>query len=210
MIKNGLLKVFFIISLLLSSTITLYATMPETKDIENKDLKVKNVPVEFVHWIDNLESLEDHSDLIIRAEVLPEREEIMLIDNDYGFTKTKLKVTKVYSGNVKVNDIITVSEEYFEYTDNITGEVYLEALDFYTPAIIGEEYIFFLYDNHMVDTVRDNIYEMTNIAKGRYPITKNDIIFNRASEMPNRGLKLSEQNVSTYKSIYNEVIKKYN
>lgn len=210
MIKNGLLKVFFIISLLLSSTITLYATMPEAKDVENKDLKVMNVPVEFVHWIDNLESLEDHSDVIIRAEVLPEREEIILTENIYGFTKTKLKVTKVYSGNVKVNDIVTVCEEYFECTNNITGEIYLGALDFYTPAIIGEEYIFFLYDNHMVDTVRENMYEMTNIAKGRYSITKNDIIFNKASEMPSRGLKLREQNVSTYTSIYNEVIKKYN
>lgn len=180
-----------------------------TEDDSTKGLKIMNIPVDFIHWIDNLESLEELSDIIIRAEVLPEREEVILIDNDYGFTKTKLKVTKVYSGNVGVDDIITVCEEYFESTNNITGEIYLEALDFYTPATIGEEYIFFLYDNHLVGTVRENMYEMTNIRKGRYPLTKDDLIFNKASQMPSRGLKLSEKEIATYKSIYDEVVKKY-
>jgi hypothetical protein len=210
MFKNTMLKAFIVFStILLNSTILFSATFSTSLTIDNKEKLpvIKQSSIEIMTNVLNISDVEELSDIIVKAVVLPEHENVAYIDDIYGFTKTKLKVTKVYSGDVKVDDIITLREEYFERTNKNTGETYLKALNLYEPSTVGDEYIFFLIDT--------GEYQIVNITLGRYPIFK-DTSSNKEVSMTsqinmlsNKELNLGEGDISTYKSIYNEVIKKY-
>ncbi len=213
MMENGLLKILIssFLGIILSTT-TMYAATISTVSNEvatEKVDKIKHLYLESVFSIKDLKSIEELADVIIKAEVLPERENVELLEDTYGFTKTKLKVTKVYSGNLKVNDIITLSEEYFQYTDNKTGEIRLQSVNAYKPTIIGKEYIFFLFDRGELGTVRENVYEIVNITDGIFLVCKEPLITQKNRKNSNIELSIDNKSISTYEKIYNEVIKKY-
>lgn len=212
MIKNRLLKILIsFIGILLSSTM-LYALPVDTASTEGvikKIDKFERTHMSSVFVIKDMKSLEELADVIIKAEVLSERENLELLEGSYGFTKTKIKVTEVYSGNLEVDDIIILGEEYFQYT-NHTGEVCMRAVNLYEPAIIGDEYIFFLFDKGEANTVRESVYEIVNITAGKFPVPKETISTQSSDELSNSELNIGEGNITKYKRIYNEVIKKYN
>ncbi|WP_069997672.1 hypothetical protein [Cellulosilyticum sp. I15G10I2] len=213
MIKNRLLKIYVsFIVIVLGSTI-LYALPVNPVSTESAIKKIdrfERIHLNTIFAIKDMVSLEELSDVIIKAEVLAERENLELLEGSYGFTKTKLKVTKVYSGNLKVDDIIVLGEEYFQYTDNNTGEVCMQAINLYEPTIIGDEYIFFLFDKGEADTARENVYEIINITDGKFPVPKKTIKTQSSDVLSNSEINIGDGDISKYKKIYNEVIKKYN
>lgn len=213
MIKNRLFKILVsFIGILLGSTM-LYALPVDTASIEEVVKKIdrfERMHLNTIFAIKDMESLEELSDVIIKAQVLAEHENIELLEGFYGFTKTKLKITKVYSGNLEVDDIIILGEEYFQYTDNNTGEVCMRAVNLYQPAVIGDEYIFFLFDRGETNTVRENVYEIVNITDGKFPVSKKTVNTQSSDAVSNSELNIGDGNISKYKKIYNEVIKKYN
>ncbi len=212
MLKNIVSKTFIIfLGILFSSTI-LYASPIIT--LSDEDIVAKtNIERKFMYAInipEDLEDVENVSQIIVKAEVLPDRENLELNRAAYGFTKTKLKITKVFSGDLKVDDVIAITEEYFYFTDSISGELHLHAVALYEPAVIGEEYIFFLYGKGRPNTAREGTYQIVNITDGKFPITKNNLKTQKADILSNSELNIGEGDISKYKKMYNEVMEKYN
>lgn len=61
--------------------------------------------VDYDDEITQINQVEEKADFIIKATVLPESENI-IVGEVMGYTKTKLQVNKVYSGNIQEGTII--------------------------------------------------------------------------------------------------------
>jgi hypothetical protein len=191
----------------------LYATpiiISSDESIIAETNNIEHIPVDILYVPEDLKAVEDLAEIIIKAEVLPERENLEVNRGAYGFTKTKLKVTEVYSGDLKVDDIITITEEYFYFTDRISGKVHVRALNLYEPAIIGNEYIFFLYGKGRPNTAREGTYQIVNITDGKFPVIEDTLKVQNVDTLSNSDLNIGDGDISKYKKMYNEVIKKYN
>lgn len=77
----------------------------------------------------------------VKAIVLPEKETVML-DEFSGFTKTKIQIREVYKGNLKIDDVIKVSEPYYE--GYYGGKKCLIVHESYEPLVVGKTYTFLL------------------------------------------------------------------
>ena len=211
MITSNVLKTITIFFSILFSATMLYATPVATASDEDIVMKT-NVERSFLDSLyipEDFKAIENITDVIIRAEVLPNRENIELTRNMYGFTRTKVEVTEVYRGDLEVGDIVDIIEEYFYYTDSYTGNIRLRALDLYEPAIIGNEYIFFLYFKGEPGTPREDAYQIVNITDGKFPISKDLLKVQNGDKFSHQALNIGEGDISRYLKIYNEVIKKY-
>lgn len=121
----------------------------------------------------------------------------------YGYTKSSVRVDKVYSGNLNVGDVITVLEPYA-----IHENVLLHYENFY-PSQSDKVYIWFLEKNMEPDM--EGTYTIVVGERGRYPVLNDNArSASDISAMSSRDLDLSPNGDTTvYKKIYSEVIDKY-
>lgn len=193
------LFVSILFSVLSSSTFT-FAEEKGTVD----DPIITGSITDYVDPIENFNDLEECSKFIIKATVLPNSKNILL-DDLWGYTKTKLKVNKVYQGDIQEGEIISLSEPYFLFTFT-DGKVYQSFSDNYDKSEVGREYIFFLgkYD-------AEDLYVLMNGTLGRYPVLKETRgVEPDIDSLSNEDLDLGEYDTTTYREIYSEVLEKYN
>lgn len=169
--------------------------------------------VELIKDVTNLTELENDSDLIIKGIIQPEKENLMVNDN-LGYTNTKVLVTEVLKGNKNLlNQTIVYREPYFETTINgVTGYV-VDAN--YKPAIINNEYVLFL-NNYTGDyELYKGVYSMRYYEKGKYPLNNNiknlrTNTSNFVDSLSNEELNISSYYETTvYRDIYKELLNKY-
>ena len=102
-----------------------------------------------------MQQVEKNSTIIVEA--VPEESIGQYIDNshdskmqkktpDYGYTKLRMRVTKIYKGDVKVGDNLTLLLEYY-FCNTAEGKEQLITFTVLRPPVVGKEYILFLtYD----------------------------------------------------------------
>lgn len=166
---------------------------------------------DYEYEIKDINELEKLSEVIVKAEVLPNSENIMF-DSSYGITKTNIEIKEVYKGDVKKNDIIPIKEQYFKRV--FKNKTYIIFDGNYEESEVGREYIFFLRKVQNTD-INNNvieIYEMFETNMGRYPVVNNKLRSNiDVDNMDNSEFNLQEgANIDTYKDVFKEVISKYN
>ena len=104
------------------------------------------VEAKTVHF-EQLEEMEEHSELIIKGERLDDEEALITTVNGKmvsGFTFSKVKITEIYgdkTGEYKVGDEITVLEN--EVYDEANNTVY--HIGGYNMMVAGDEYLLFLH-----------------------------------------------------------------
>lgn len=222
---------YFTISLLLTCCIII-PIKAETRTSG----RLINLDVSAVAY-NGLEGLEDKAAFIIKAIVLPNQENVYFKEENEifsirGRTRTNIQITEVFKGNVKVDDIITIEEPYFKLTlpkdfslDGRTisdGGEYTLAYSNYSPAIVGEEYLFFLHANYQVlgldlgkYIIRDkeeteNIESDISLLSG-YSRERNFTENKEAIEKVNKFLDISNSNDLYYiEDYYPDVKAKYN
>lgn len=173
----------------------------------------------FVIPTNNLLQLEDRAYIIVKATILPNSKNI--IDNEdnlsipIGHTKTNIKINEVYKGNLEVNDIITISEPYFNAiipkelklnSDEISdGTEYTIAYGNYAPSIVNKEYLFFL--SEMVNnekSIYNETYYIIGGDIGKY-ITENEVF-----KETNQNLNIGNLDNKYYIDFFKQVKEKYN
>lgn len=93
--------------------------------------------------------------LLIEGTILPGKETVML-DDVWGYTKTKVKVIKVHKGCINTNEIIEIYEPYYE--GYYRGEKCLMVHEDYKPLRIGESYKLSLTDDQYVKTSEHTLF----------------------------------------------------
>lgn len=207
--KNTIIKKISFIVLICLINVIIFGFSP--LEYREDGTIVLRATVDYDYIIKDIKELENLSEVIVRAEVLPNSENIMF-DSSYGMTKTNIKIKEVYKGNVKKNDIIPIREQYFKRI--FKGKTYIIFDDEYEESEVGREYIFFLRKVQNTD-INNNvieIYEMFETTMGRYPVVNNKLRSNiDVDNMDNSEFNLQEgANIDTYKDVFKEVISKYN
>lgn len=168
-----------------------------------------------VDWdknIDSLEDLEDNSGIIIRGTILNDKETLM-VDDSFGYTKTKVLVNDVINGDVALIDqTITCIEAYFETTRYDTSGYIM--CGNYEPAIPGSEYILFLNKYTGKTEIYKGVYFIAYHETGKYLVTddiKNtDIaVSDYVDSLTNEELNIGPKDSTVYRSIYKSVMEKY-
>ncbi len=177
--------------------------------------RIINGEVDLAFLIKDLEELESLSDVVIKGKVLPESNMVLTDTNTEwvtGYTKTKIEVSDVFSGDIKVGDIIEVVEPYYEAT--INGQTYFITMEGYLPSIVGNEYIWLLV-KHDETSEKEGLYGMYNVLMGRYPVFENYVPYSNAKQFSKSISNLDfdvleETNTTNYRNVYQEVLNKYN
>jgi hypothetical protein len=126
------------------------------------DLEIVEYWADNAYDIRNLEQLEELSDIIVKATVLPGSENVPHIEGvRMGRTYTDVKVQTVYKGDVSTGDIINITELY--YYENDGAE--LASFNGYLPSNIGSEYVFFLGNS---EDESNNRHYLIGAERGRY------------------------------------------
>ena len=202
MINKKLVRTIFGVSLILNS-IACHAMSAQ------EDIKIYQRHVQFGYEIEDLATLEEKSDIIVKAKVLPEKK---TVSNSFGenvFTEASTVITEVYSGNKKVGDTIRIVEEYTEGTDRNSDKC-IYACNLYEPCIADQEYTFFLRYIDNEKSLRYDMYEMPNIITGRYPALNNKVrTISDVDFLDNKDFGLSKGNIASYRNIFQEVADKY-
>ena len=188
-----------IVSMLLISHFSVFAN----EEAPNEYPIIRSV-TDYAYPVENFNDLDNPSNIIIKATVLPDSENIML-DDIWGYTKTKLKVNKVYQGDIEEETIIYLREPYYHlvYVDGDEFDVFENNYD---KCEVDREYIFFL--GRYIGT---DLYGLANGELGRYPVLKETRgITPDVDSLSNEDLDLGENDTTMYREIYNEVLKKYN
>ncbi len=154
--------------------------------------------------VKDLEDLEQKSSIIVKAKVLPNKENILCEDIHYGYTKTQLEITEVYNDDKEVGNIITLIEDY--YIDQNT----MFRHDLYNPSQPGKEYLFFLAYDNREGSARQGTYYIPQCMMGRFPVIEDDDrAVLRVEELDNSYFDLADGSIDHYKDIFKEVLKKY-
>ena len=155
--------------------------------------------------VKDLDDLEQKSSIIVKAKVLPNKENIVWKEISYGYTKTQLEITEVYNGDKEVGDIITLIEDYYYINEDS-----MVRYDLYNPSQPGKEYLFFLRYDNREGSVRQGTYYIPQCNMGRFPVTEEDdrIVFS-VEKLDNSYFDLADGNINHYKDVYKEVLKKY-
>jgi hypothetical protein len=130
------------------------------------------------------EQLEETSDIIVRATVLPDKRAInnILPDGSYGFgyTLTNLQVAEVFKGNISEKDVMLITEEYFIRPDEPTV---IRTQEGYMPANESAEYIFFLkaYPNDVEEFA--GMYFPVDLEYGKYSTSLDESILQSRSKI---------------------------
>lgn len=188
-----------ITAILLISHFSVFAS----EDALNEYPVIRSV-TDYAYPVENFNDLENPSNTIIKATVLPDNENIML-DDIWGYTKTKLKVNKVYQGDMEEGAIIYLREPYYHlvYVDGDEFDVFENNYD---KCEVDREYIFFLGKYNDID-----LYGLINGELGRYPVLKETRgITPDIDSLSNEDLDLWKDDTTTYREVYSEVLEKYN
>jgi len=149
------------------------------------------------------------SDLIVTAEILPNKKNILVEDEldgqsivSFGYTLTRIKINNVFHGEIDKNELKLVEEYWIEgkflFTDN-----------HYKPLKEGNEYLLFL-TKHSDSGSYPGTYYLTAFDKGKYPSkdTKGKTIDTFVEELTYRELEIDKKsNQDEYKKWYKEVLK---
>ena len=151
----------------------------------------------------DFEELVQVSDLIVRAKVLPDKENVFMENADvpFGYTFTKLEITGSFQG-VQDDKIIVITEEY--YTEKDASGTTIWSQGNYLPAKVGEEYLFFL-KAYGKDSDYAGMYFPVDLEKGKYVLPE------KVPEKPTaKELELkSEKGFSEYWDFYTQVAQNY-
>ena len=158
----------------------------------------------------NFDELEQQSDLIIFAEVLPDKENKLDKDQDgftiFGYTITQLKVVEVLAGNAQPGDVIQITEEYYIKDDGL-GKT-LTTQENYQPAKENHTYIFYL-KKYGDTTWYAGMFFPIDLAYGKYLINHDTVNTENLDNLTNKQLEMEQRNGTRYKEWMKETLKKY-
>lgn len=145
----------------------------------------------------------DVSDLIIKAKVLPGKKNVPDTEEVGGHTITKLQVLETFKGDVVPDEILTITEEYYQDKDVIW------TVGNYLPANENQEYIFFL-TKYGANSNWSGMYFVTDLARGKYSL-KSSILDNldTLDSLSNSDLEIWIEPDDEYREWYKQVIEKY-
>ena len=176
----------------------------------NSNTNIKNIVADRKIIANNVAELNNESDLIIKATVLPNKENILINDDNdgtvkFGYTVTRLKITQVLKGDIS-DETIKITEEYYT-TRELSGKS-IWTQGYYLPAKENKEYIFFL--KKYADTSNyAGMYFPIDLEKGKYKFIKN-LDTDSTENLSAKDLDISDKtNVKEYKEWYKEVMKEY-
>lgn len=169
---------------------------------------VKNHTAEKVDFVNTFEDLENISELIVEGEFIDDSE-IVYEEYSYNYSIQKdllirvvsscpMKITKVYSGDAKVGDIINVLQEEGIHNDRFIAHTML------TPMQKGDEWVFCL--GHSRSENYDGYWCVAD-HKGRYPSknsASNEIMC--FSDYPELGVY---ERSDFQEGFYNKLVEKY-
>jgi hypothetical protein len=172
-----------------------------------KHISYNTIPADRILLASDFTELEVVSDLIIRAEVMPEKENIVVrAHNDeniilHGYTITQLKVLGVLSGSDNIEKL-SITEEYYTTSDILGHNIWSQGN--YLPAKVGEEYIFYL-KKYPDNSSFAGMYFPVDLENGKYKIMN-------STDNPGTATDYELKNNSTlskYQKLYEQVQKKY-
>lgn len=171
---------------------------------EQQEVKRVKAYIDYDDEITQISQVEEKADFIIKATVLNDSKNV-ITGEVMGYTKTKLKVNKVYSGDMQEGINIYLSEPYYTLThsDGTLSEIFD---DNYDKCEVGKEYIFFIskFEN-------ENLYGLRYGIMGRYPVLKETRgVTPDIDSLSNEDLDLWKDDTTTYREVYSEVLEKYN
>lgn len=180
---------------------------------KSKKITYNTIEAERIVLADNFEELEEVSDLIVRARVLPGKENVLVKAPDngdavlHGYTVTKLEVLEVFKGDFS-GAAVTITEEYYTIQDFTGTEVWTQGN--YLPAREGEEYIFFL-KAYAQGSKYEGMYFPVDLEHGKY-VTELSGTAGLQKETPSLKeiyeLK-SDENAGEYQKWYERAASKY-
>ena len=158
--KNNYFSIVVVSLSILAIAIIAYIAFPVKYQVQSVDRYI---------LARNVEELEDVSELIVIATVLPEKENVLVRNEgeqysepSFGYTKMSLKVAEVIKGDVSQGNIIEAYEECWRYRKTIYTQ------ENYRPTKVNEKYLFFLSK----DGYRD-LYFPVELQFGKYPLKDN-------------------------------------
>ena len=117
----------------------------------------------------DVEELEDVSELIVIATVLPEKENVLVRNEGelysrpkFGYTKMNLQIDEVIKGDGSQGDIIDAYEESWRYRKTIYTQ------ENYRPTKVDKQYLFFLSK----DGYRERYFPV-DLQFGKYALKEN-------------------------------------
>ena len=125
----------------------------------------------------------------------------------FGITASSFQISRVFKGNLKEGDTISIAERYYTVEEN--GKAVRYELG-YGPSMPNKEYIFFLIKDDDSNEFLRGFYTPSGKETGRYPVINSDEknSFNVKS-LTDGELNLVQTKPDVYRNIYNEVINKY-
>lgn len=156
------MKKRFVLIVVLIIIISCGVAAYKIRNQKTPDLEIVEYVACDAYDIRNLEQLEELSDIIVKATVLPGSENVPHIEGvRMGRTYTDVKVQTVYKGDVSTGDIINITELY--YYENDGAE--LASFNGYLPSNIGSEYVLFLGNS---EDESNNRHYLIGAERGRY------------------------------------------
>ena len=168
-----------------------------------KELEIRQIDADVLILAQTFDELVDVSNLIIRAKVLSGKVNVEDTPEVGGYTITKLQVLETFKGDVVPNEIVTITEYYYQDKDGIwTYENYL-------PANENQEYILFLMKDD-TDSDWSGMYYPTDLERGKFPL-KSLILDNLDSidSLSHADLEIWKDPDNEYRELYKQVIEKY-
>lgn len=172
----------------------------------NSTFRINEINADRFRVANTFQELEKSSDLIVEATVLSEKETVLdKLEDDtivFGYTITKLRIDEVFSGDVKNDDIIVITEEYF----TVGKDIFTQGN--YIPAKENSKYIFYLkkYDD---STRFKNMYYPIDLEKGRYSLQNNISDIDSIDTLTNKEMEIGKREDKEYRQWYKQTISKY-
>lgn len=197
--KKKLLSIL-VISALFLSVLIVDNTMVQTNKLQADRFVLAN----------NYEQLKQESDLIVQAKVLKGKDNKLDYDSDgsvlFGYTLTHLQIEEVYKGDVSVDEVIDITEEYYITTRGIGKTIWTQGQ--YAPANENHEYIFFL-KKYGDDTRYKDMFFPIDLENGKYVVNREIANTNNIDNLSNDEMEILNGNNITYRDWYKSVAKEY-
>lgn len=173
-------------------------------------LDVKTVIADRIIIANDVNQLIKESDLIVRATVLPNKENVLIYDKTdnsvtFGYNITQLEINEILKGKT-TDQTIKITEEYY-ITNDIKGKT-LWTQGAYMPAKENKEYLFFLKKYSNNDLNYSGMYFPIDLEKGKY-VLDGDIDLNSIDDISEEKLEVFNTiDSKNYKKFYKEVMEK--
>ncbi len=211
----SLLFISFSVSCKANDVADIPSNAETTEDLADipADIEVTYIVADKV-FFEDLKQVEDDATIIVEADVRKNLGQNVSTHYDYefkkeipgaGYTKWEIEVTKVYKGDVKVDDKLVLLQDYYIWTDS-DGKEQLVTITALTPAEKDRKYLMFLK------------YDVNN--EGYWPVCDYEGMFSVPTDELKEKVKaktLEQVDLDVYNyeqlhhliPIYSEVIKKY-